>query len=155
MEFTLLEINTHEFQRQLCGIGSAANRAPEHGADPRASHRAGAAIPSAVTGKNPVKHFNLTFCQCRGAFPGHSHEGNKVYIKSLHRNPDSPCSVPQFLSFPSLCSGSLGQQQQQQQHPVCRVCVSASPRLVQSPSTRPFPPHSQIFPQPRAFPALV
>lgn len=61
------------------------------------------------------------------------------------------CATAPLLS--SLCSGFL--QQQQQQHPVRRVGVSASPRLVQIPSTRPFLPHSQIFPPPRAFPACL
>lgn len=77
----------------------------------------------------------------------------------LKRNPDLPehteerspvLQYLQLLFFPSLWSGFLGQQQ----HPVSRVCVSTSPRLVQSPSTCPFPSCSQFFPQPRIFPAL-
>lgn len=109
------------------------------------------------SGKNHVLHVNLILSML-GNFSRHSHEVNKIYINRLKRNPGLPQHVEkhspvlqylQFL-FSPLWSGFLGQQQ----HPVFRVCVSSSARLVQSPSACPFPPLSQFFPQPRVFPAL-
>ena len=60
-------------------------------------------------------------------------------------------SIYNSLSSLLFGQGFLGQQQQ---HPVVRVCVSSSPRLVQSPSTCPFWPSAPFFTQPRVFPAL-
>lgn len=84
----------------------------------------------------------MLLCRFQRSLQCLSPERNEVYVNSLKQN-DLPQSAekhscitaPPDPPLPFSLPGFLGQQQ----HPVCRVRVSSSPRLVQSPPERPFP----------------
>jgi len=84
----------------------------------------------------------MLLCQFQRSSPCLSPEINEVYMSSLKQNDLPQCAerhscvtAPPDPPLPFSLPGFLGQQQ----HPVCGVGVSSSPRLVQSPPECPFP----------------